>query len=156
MNAVLKPTITYKRECVLDVLKDIQPLLERHYCEIAHYPDITLNPDYERYAQAERLGMLQIYTARDFETLVGYAIYFVAPALHYKDSIQGIQDILFVLPDYRLGSIAWRLLEFSEKHLSALGVQVVRQHMKAAHSFEPLLARRGYELEDLIYVKRLD
>ena len=154
--SVKPPRITLARERASTVLDDIKPLLIAHYREIAHFQDIPLDPDYTRYLEMDLKGLLRIYTVRDHELLVGYALYFVMPALHYRGSLQAFQDILFIHPDYRKGRSGMALLKFSHEALKSDGVQVVRQHVKAAHNFGPLLERLGYELEDLIYTKRLD
>lgn len=157
MNAVLKPrTATYALESIESVWDEIQPLLEAHYVEIAHYPDIALAPDYGRYRTAQRLNKLRIFTARVGGRLVGYAIFFLDHHHHYKESFQAQQDILFVLPDYRGSMVGARLIRYAEDLLREEEVQVVLHHCKAKHDLGPLFERLGYELMDLIYVRRLD
>lgn len=156
MNAVLKPTPVIARERMkVGLIEEFLPLLREHFKEIAHFKDIVLDPDFAKYEAMDLTGRLLILTARVEGELVGYAIYFVMPALHYRRSLQAFQDVLYVAPEYRGGLLGMRLLKRSDQELKRMGVEVVRQHMKAAHSFGPLLARLGYELEDLIYVKRL-
>jgi GNAT superfamily N-acetyltransferase len=161
VNAAFKPLpvyAAYAREQISDVVNEIKPLLEAHYHEIAHYPDIALKPDYQRYVQAEGTGILRIFTARVDGALIGYGIYFVHPSMQYSDSLQAQQHLLFVHPDYRKGSVGRRLIHFGDEQLRAEGVQVVIQHTKARADLNlgPLLERMGYELMDHIYVKRLD
>lgn len=150
----LIPRPAYAREQIADVIGEIKPLLEAHYREIAHYPDIPLQPNYERYTLAESSEALRIFTARVDGTLVGYAIYFVGFALHYAGSLQAHQDILFVHPDYRRSTVGMRLIRHADEALAKEGVQVIYQHSKAAHSIGPILERQGYELVDEIYAKR--
>lgn len=156
LGVLVRPPIyaSYAREQIVDVVEEIKPLLEAHYREIAHYPDIALKPDYQRYIAAEGLGTLRIFTARVDGALVGYAVYFVTPALHYCDSIQAHQDILFVHPDYRRSTVGLRLIRHADESLGREGVQVIYQHSKAAHSIGRVLERQGYELVDEIYAKR--
>lgn len=157
MNAVLKPrTATYALESIESVWDEIHPLLEAHYVEIAHYPDIALAPDYAYYRNAQRLGKLRIFTSRVGGRLVGYAIFFVNTHHHYKESLQAQQDILFVLPDYRGGLVGAKLIRYAEDLLREEDVQVVMHHCKKAHDLGPLFERLGYELMDMIYVRRLD
>lgn len=130
-------------------------LLYSHYREIAHFQDIELKPDWQRYYKLEELGSIRIYTARnDADELIGYAIYFVGKNAHYRDSLQANQDILFLRKDYR--GAGGRLIKFADAELAREGVQAVYQHVKAAHNFGPLLERMNYKLVDYIYVKRLD
>lgn len=148
--------ITYQREKASDVLEEIQPLIHEHWLEITHYPDILLDPDYERYAQAENSGALRIYTVRD-GVLIGYGIFFVNTNAHYKASLQAVQDILFLLPEWRGSTVGFRLVKFCEEQLRGEGVQVVYHHVKNAHPMlGSLLAHQGYEPVETIYAKRLD
>lgn len=148
----------FARETIVEVLDEIKPLLEAHYHEIAHYPDIPLKPNYPRYYEAERVNGLRIFTVRLDQALIGYAIYFVSTSLQYSDSLQAHQHLLFVHPDYRKGSHGRRLIQFADEQLRAEGVQVVIQHTKARADLNigPLLERMGYELMDHLYVRRLD
>lgn len=139
-----------------DVFEEMLPLFEQHYKEIAHYQDIALNPNIEKYFELEDLGFLRVFTARDEDTkeLLGYQVFFVNYNLHYRDSLQAIQDVLFVHRNHRgFGS---QFLMWCHEQLKKEGVQVVSQHIKKEHNFGPMLERMGYELVDLIYLKRLD
>ena len=156
MNAQLKPQALYARETSATVLDEIKPLLAAHWREITHYPDIALDVDYERFLAAEKRGALRIFTARNNGELAGYAIFLVGPSSRSKQSIQALQDVLYLDPEYRRGRIGMHLIKFADDALRAEGVQVSIQHVKAAHDFGPLLARLGYELVDLVYSRRLD
>src|SRR5699024_275904 len=95
-------SLYYRAEPVARVWGELLPLLEAHYHEVAHYQDIPLCPDRERYEAVEANGMLRLYTARDDAgALVGYAVFFVQTNAHYATSLQAVQDVLFVHPDYR-------------------------------------------------------
>lgn len=135
--------------------EELLPLLEAHYQEIAHFKDIKLEPDFEQYIRVEEAGSLRVFTARDEDNaLFGYAIYFVRANIHYKSSVQAVQDILYVHPQYR--GIGAKLIAHADRELAKEGVQAVYHHVKSEHNFGPLLERMGYKLVDLIYAKRLD
>lgn len=156
MNAQLQDaTIGYFLEPIDAVLEEIKPLLLAHWQEIARYPDIPLEPDWEQYRKAEVSRALRIFTARIAMQLIGYAVYFVTPGLHYKSTVQATQDILFLAKDYRRGGVGRDLIRHADHVLRVQGVKVVYHHVKARHNFGPLLERDGYELVDLIYGKRL-
>jgi GNAT superfamily N-acetyltransferase len=156
MNAQPQLALEFDREFVTDVMHEIKPLLEQHFSEIAHYPDIPLNVNHEAYLRMESTGSLRIYTIRMACTLVGYAIFTVSHSLHYSGSLQAKQDVLYLDPSYRKGRTGWRFIEWCDAQLKAEGVQVVYQHVKAAHNFGPMLERIGYELVDCLYGRRLD
>jgi len=156
-SAVVDVTGTFQEEDIIGLWDEIGPLLEKHYREIAHYQDIPLSVDREAYNRLQIDGRLRVFTVRTKEwQLIGYAIFVLRYNLHYKESFQALQDVLFLLPEYRKTRIGSRLIDFADECLREDGVQVVIHHMKAAHSFGPLLERKGYELQDLIYTKRLD
>jgi GNAT superfamily N-acetyltransferase len=144
-----------KEQLSPELFAEMLPLLTAHYKEIAHYQDIPLEPDYSSYKHLSDSDCLRIFTARnDDKELIGYCVYFVRENLHYKSSLQAVQDIVYVRPDCR--GVGARLIKWSDEQLKADKVQVVYQHVKSAHNFGPMLERMGYELVDLIYARRLD
>jgi GNAT superfamily N-acetyltransferase len=147
--------MNYQREPFVDVMGEIKALWDLHYAEIAHYQDIALEPDYEFYSTNPAL---RVFTARDEGRLVGYAIFGISHNKHYMSSLQAVQDLLYVHPEWRGKGLGQGLIEFSDKQLADEGCQVVYHHVKAAHAqvFAPLLERNGYQLVDNIYARRLD
>lgn len=143
---------------------EAMPLLREHWKEVAHFQDITLEPDFALYQSAADAGILRFFTLRAglqtivdgpvYWTLFGYAAFFVRPNPHYKQSLQAAQDVLYVDHRFR-GLRSAKFIRFCDEQLAAEGVEVVRHHLKAAHNHERLMARLGYEVEDIIYVKRL-
>ena len=153
------PGKMYQREDFAEVYSEALPLLERHAKEIAHYQDIQLNVAVERYRLADEAGGLRVYTARTGATgaLIAYAAFFMAFNPHFKSSLQAVQDVLYVQPEWRGRMVGFRLIRFSENELRKEGVQAVYQHEKIAHpELGKLLLRMGYEAVDTIYAKRLD
>jgi GNAT superfamily N-acetyltransferase len=146
--------VFFNRESFLRVTGDLSPLIKEHYKEIAHYQDIPLAPDWDIYKRAEQMRSLYIYTARIDSKLVGYAIFFVRPNLHYSGSLQAQQDILFIKKEHR--GFGRHFIKWCDDELRKEGVQVVMHHVKAKHNFGPMLERMGYELIDHIFMKRLD
>ena len=138
-----------------DVSKEIMALSSEHYEEIAHYKDIALEPDEERYNQIEEGGMLRVFTLRNIDKkLIGYALFFVNKNLHYKSSKQAVQDVIFIRKENR--GRGGRFIAWCDEQLKAEKVQVVYHHVKTKHDFGVLLERQGYECVDKIYGKRLD
>lgn len=152
--------VSMQPELIKGLWPELEPLLTRHKDEIAHYPDIALNVDKATYEALEAAGKLRCYTARtlpDYE-LIGYEVCLVGPNLHYQDSIQAKQDVLYLAPEWRKGRLGLRLVDYADGMLRNEGTQVNYQHVKAkaGQNFGPALERMGYELVDLIYAKRLD
>jgi GNAT superfamily N-acetyltransferase len=150
--------VTIQRESLHPFWEDALPLFERHWQEIAHWHDIPLVPDTEAYERAEAAGMLRIYTVRGTDgSLYGYAMFFVRHNVHYATSLQAVQDVVFIAPEFRLGTLGMRLLRFADDQLRADGVQAVHHHQKLAHpALGKVLERQGYEAVETIWVKRLD
>lgn len=146
--------IIFRRERAQDIFEEAAPLLRQHYAEIAHYQDIPLEPDLAQYAAVEEAGCLRVFTARDDSGLIGYAVFFVRRNLHYRSSLQAVQDILYVDPGKR--GFGARFIHWCDEQLRKESVQVVYHHVKAAHDFGALLERFGYQLVDKIYARRLD
>jgi GNAT superfamily N-acetyltransferase len=151
-------TTSIQREDLHPFWEDAQPLFAAHWREIAHYLDIPLEPDTEVYERAQAMGMLRIYTVRGTGgDLYGYAMFFVRRNAHYASSLQAVQDVVFIHPEFRLGTLGMRLLKFAEDDLRASGVQVVYHHQKLAHpALGRILERQGYEAVETIWAKRLD
>lgn len=147
--------IKYDLERFSDIEAECIPLFEKHYKEISHFQDIDLAPDLEQYRKLSDIGFLKCFTARsESSELIGYSFFFVKHNLHYKKSLQAVNDIIFIDKEKRgFGAefIAWCDLQLKE-----IGCQVVYHHVKASKDWGPMIKRQGYELVDLIYAKRLD
>lgn len=165
--------LKFQKEALNDAFfAEIKPLISAHWEEIAHFKDIPLDPDFALYQKIQDAGNIRVFTVRDHEDhapdpscpmdgnvcevkkLVGYALYFTKVNLHYKSSNQAVQDILFIHPDHR--GAGRKFIAWCDEQLRAEGIQAVYQHMKAKHNFGPMLERIGYELQDLVYVRRLN
>lgn len=160
--------LTLQREPSHALWPEIMPLLIEHKEEIAHYQDIELDPDIEAYNQCEEMGVLRCYTARLHGELIGYSINFLKPNMHYRQSLQGLQDVLFVAKAHRHGRVGVKLIRYKEEQLQAEGTQVTYEHTKVNDQIRlalkclnrtdvgAIMERLGYELVDLIYARRLD
>lgn len=149
--------MNFRRERAHDVFEEMKPLFQKHWEEISFYKDIPLDPDFSTYLKMEDAGVLRVFTAREDDgTLVGYQVYFIKHNLHYKSSLQALQDIIFIDPSKR-GMFGAKFIFWAEEQLKSYGVQLVCQHLKVAtpKTIE-LFKRLGYSEIDLIMGKRLD
>jgi GNAT superfamily N-acetyltransferase len=138
------------------LIEDLKPLLDLHYEELTlHKEHVKLNPDFNRYKALADSGILQIVTARDQGRLVGYSIWVVNTNLHYQDCVMANNDVLYLHPDYRKGTLGIKLIKESEKILKDQGVIKILWHIKHAKDFRNILYRMGYADEDIIVGKIL-
>ena len=147
----------FQREQIINLIPELLPLLDKHYLEVAHFQDIALKPDWDAYRKLDEVNILRCFTARDIMgVLIGYSFFFVKTNIHYAESLQAHQDVLFLHPDYRKNHIGSKFIAWCDERLKEEGVQAVYHHVKQEHNFGPLLERMGYQLVDLIYARRLD
>ena len=145
-----------QRERAHDLWEEIDELIKDHYHEIAHYQDIPLVPDKHKYETAEDNDKLRCYTVRLEGKLVGYAVFFIGYSLHYSTSFQAVQDVLFITPSERRGSLGMRLIKYTEQELKKDGVEVIYQHVKIGHpALQCLLERIDYKAVDTILAQRI-
>lgn len=149
--------MTFAREIFSEALvEEMKPLWEKHHQETAAYMDIPLDPNVAVYGDAETRGTLRIYTARQGRKLVGYQIFFIMLHPHCISSLQAVQDILFIDKGFRLGLVGYKFIRWCGEELKKEGVQVIFQHISAAHDFGRMLLRMGYQHVDSVYGRRLD
>lgn len=149
---------SFQQESLAGVKDEVQALLQAHYDEIAHFQDIPLAPDWDRYAAAEANDILKIFTIRRDGELVGYEAMFVAPNMHYSDSVQAVQDVLFLKKEYRGHRVGLNFMNWCDNQLREWGVEAVMQHTKKRPDLYlgPILKHIGYEPMDEIWVRRLN
>lgn len=142
----------------MELVEAFKPLVEKHYREVAHYQDIPLTVNWNQYIALENLGVFRAFTVRNTaNVLVGYAWFFVKNNLHYWNSIQAVQDVLFLEESERGNGTGTKFIAWCDDQLRAEGIQAVFHHVKSKANFGPkILEPQGYELIDLIYGKRLD
>lgn len=148
--------IEYKQEFLCTCLDDFKPMLEKHWEEIAINKDtIRLNPDYDLYYELEEQGVVKCFTARDQDDKpIGYIVFFIRPHIHYKDTMWGMMDILYVDKKYRGTRVAIKLIKFAEQCLQRDGIDVMMLGTKLHKDFGRLLEALGYSPVETFYGKR--
>jgi GNAT superfamily N-acetyltransferase len=164
--------ITYQVEKYDDVINEIWPMLEAHYLEICTDQHVKpFDPDLDRYQVMEDQGMLRIFTARkdtvmrrkedgtkilhDDGTpltrpghLIGYFVSVILPGLHYQQTLMAINDIMYIMPEYRGGTVGYRLLKLATEDVKNLGADILIIHMKTDYPFRSLLTKLGFHLTE--------
>ena len=174
--------ITYQAERIDKVRNEIGPMLHAHYLEIATDREVkTLDINWGRYYELERINCLHIMTARDFDdgmlsteplgaimtndpnviergyrgNLIGYFVSFVMSHLHYQQTTYAMNDIFYVSPEHRRGLVGYKLMKKAAHDLKNLGADILTMHMKTDYPFRNLLIRQGYTLTEEIWEKVL-
>lgn len=146
--------LTYQRETFANLKYEIQPLLEKHWEEVAMYKDrVPLAPDWERYHKMENEGLLHVVTVRDNGELVGYYVSILTNGLHYRFTKYAINDIVLIKPDYRNAKVGVELFKYVEKLLIDEGVTIMTIHMKTFLPFDSLCEGLGFDYAERLYTK---
>jgi len=146
----------YQTETFDAVITEIQPLLQKHWEDVALNQDkVKLNPNWRAYQFLEREGALHITTARNKGRLVGYVIYLLSNWLHYKEEVLADGDIFWLDPDYRKGMTGVRLLKEAEQSLIARGVTAISNKVKLHKDVGRVFERLGYTPIERVYMKRV-
>ena len=149
--------LTFALEKLAPFLPEAISLLRLHYDEVAPYKILfVLNLDVEAYAKMEAMGILHILTARIDGKLVGYISLIVKEHIHYRDTLMATDDVHFVHPDYRKGSLGIKLIRVAEQKMKEMGVKVMALRTKVKSNHGLIFERLGFEPMDVVYLKRLD
>jgi len=133
-------------ENLAKVRREIEPLLEEHWKEIALNKDkIALNPDWRAYADLDSINALRIYTARKDEKLMGYFVVIVSRSLHYRDHLFANNDVIFLTKGARKGLTGVKLIKFAIESLAKEGITKLHVNTKAHQPFDAILERLGFE-----------
>jgi GNAT superfamily N-acetyltransferase len=150
-------TITINQERYSDVLaREFVPLLNWHWQEIANDKDrIPLDVNFEAYKKLDSEGKIVILTARDDKRLIGYSIFFLVRSPHYKGTLVGMNDVLYLDPEYRRGSAGSRLIAESERVMREMGVVKITWHVKLVNGLQRILEAKGYKVDEIMMGKVL-
>ena len=152
-----QPKYTIQREEFNRGLYDeLTPLLNLHWEEIAaNQGEMPLNPQFEAYEGLQLAGLFVAMICRreDTEEIMGYAMFFCTPHLHYKDTLCAENDIIYLRPEYRKGFTGIRLIKESERVLKEIGCGVITMRVKLAMDFGKVLERLGFTPSEVAYRK---
>lgn len=110
----------------------------------------TYAPSITSFIDLARGGALKIFTVREDEILVGYAMYVVSPKLHQSLLICADCTTIYLAPVFR-GHRAIDLVKYAEQELIAAGVQQIQYHARPA--FRKFFSHLGYNISEYTFVK---
>lgn len=140
-----------------ELLDEMWPLWKSHDAEVPGIGKMPLDPDLTVYERMAEAGMLRIFTVRDeMGRLHGYQVMMVSAHPHSRNSLQAVQDILYICPEARKGLLGYQFVRWCADRLKDEGVKVVYQYISANNNFSPLMKRAGYKLTDLAFARVLN
>ena len=150
---------TFATEDFFLVKDEIAPMLDLHQAELASFPDILADCDWDFYAAAARAGILQIFTARDENSgaLLGYAVFVVRKHPHYKTHTWANNDVIWVHPSHRRGGVGLSFIHHFMTCFKLAGVAVIHMRTKVAHpELRRALERLDFFADEIGMSKRLN
>lgn len=99
---------------------------------------IPFNPNFDYYYGMERAGNVVLVTARSHGVLVGYCMQVLGQGIHYKTTKWGVNDVIWLDPAFRSGTVGIKLILEMEKILRSMKVQVFEMLPRDKH---PALAK---------------
>lgn len=112
-------------------------------------------PDYQRYKEYEQCGHLYVVTVRTREgDLVGFAMMYVFRSMHSQD-LAAQEDLFYLLPEYRKGWTALRLLREAEEEAMRRGCKEVQMVAETDSKAGAILSAKGYGITSSNYRKSL-
>lgn len=136
-----------------ELLCEALPLIKASADEVEDGPELDM--DITGLLEAERMGEGASYTLRSDEQLIGYLHVCLSRNMHYRTSIMAIVDSIYLLPDFRKGSLARQFIRRVEEDLKDLHVSTLAFYIKVNHDYENLFLRMAYTCSEKIYVKDL-
>jgi len=134
-------------------MRNVRIYFLRHKEELSAFSE-ELNIDVVSYMRLYRMRRFKFYSAREDSKIIGYVAYLLHPLPHYG-TLSAEQDVLYIVPEKRRGSLGLKILKYSESLLKELGVKRILQHTKVKQDIGPLFQRLGYTPVEIIHMKEL-
>jgi GNAT superfamily N-acetyltransferase len=146
-----------KAEQVAETYEELNSLVCDYYASTVAAKDLPpLDFNWPIYCALQEEGMLELYTARDKDELVGFAIYHIYPHLHHRSHLVAACDTLAVRPKHRGKGIGRTLMEYAEPLLKRHEVKSIIHQFRTCYTAKPLFPKLGYKLIEYGYLKELD
>ena len=151
----------YGVEKVLYAQHDLRALQEAHWAETeSPYRTGDADPDYEVLIDMEANQQLVTFTVRKLphNGLCGMLGFYLGTDLHQAGQGSATEMEFYLMPEFRRGTIAARLLAYSEDVLRKLGMARVEMSDKqpvGGVDLSRFLQRRGYTMCTRLYHKSL-
>jgi hypothetical protein len=144
-------TIKFGVETIEGIMIEGAAHFVKHHFE-AGLKEERPNPDFKAFLDAEDVGAVRVFTARNMGVLIGYAIFWIQKSTQY-DGVQAVLELLYITPKER--GFGPRFILWCEGQLKRMKVKRVFQSLPISRNFAPLMKRLGYEAVEINYTKKL-
>jgi hypothetical protein len=146
--------IKLQQERLTDIIEEMLPLISVHWEEVTGSGP-PLDPAWDTFRELDGKDMVRTLTVRSNGALIGYIVFILCPALHYKTLLLAHDDAFFLHPDHRKGTLGIRIFVEAEKMLKAAGVGRIMYHEKHKRPMGKILDYLGYSARETIWFKDL-
>jgi hypothetical protein len=142
--------VIYQQECFEDLMGELPELFHAHYKEFED-KSLPLNVDWVKFVKLNIRGVLNIITARENESLIGYIFTYVQTTTHHAETLLAATDLIYVKPRNSRGIVLRRLIKETEKMCRDLGAKKLYIVVKAGSPTAKLLRAMKFELTEETY-----
>ena len=146
----------FQRESFSDMFDEALPLFFDHFKEVGNYsPEFIFDPDVQCYVRLDEAGRLRVFTIRESSkgSLVGYCIHHVFNHLHFRKSLQAVQDSIYIAKEHR--GVGHKFIEWIDEQLKSDGVNAVYHYVSINHDYSKALERLNYSKIESTYLRSL-
>jgi len=138
-----------------ELMSELFPLMAASFRENPEPGIPELKVNWGSYICLFNAGMLEVMVVRDGEKAVGLAAIIIVPNFHNHDIISALIDTIFLSQEYRKGSNGIRMISELDRISHELGADQIRINVRPTNDFSKLLKRKGYELSEESFTRRL-
>jgi len=145
--------ITFQEETYETMIKypQLVSLLTENWGETeVHNSTKKLAPKLFVYKTLADQDILELYSVKDDDTLVGYFVGCIVPHQHYADAIVAETDTFFISKKYRKGLLGYKFLRYVIKNLKQK-VDIIFLTTNVKKDLSKLLMRLNFKLTDYKY-----
>jgi hypothetical protein len=145
--------VVFAKEKFQDVADEARVLWLLHWRETEAYREKEgVSPDIEEGLRLEKGGQIAVYTARHNGSLVGHLAFLLYQSRH-TGKTNAVEEYFYLLPQFRMGFTAIRLLRFATNDLKESGCSGIVMTSKLTHDISPLLKRAGFTPVSTVFYK---
>lgn len=151
--------VAYAVETIESLIPEVSAMLPARMAEYEVYgPPLEAAPNYDTYLKLAGVGMMIGVSIRDRGELIGYWLGMKFPDPHHvmagRRVMVFMSQAFHVLPEWR-AKIAPSFFRYLEGVCRERGGDLLAQRIRPLERSEGYLEAKGYQLSEVVYVKRL-